>query len=44
MRAFTHITKENPGGMRLAAGAEGLGSWIDSHDIQYLDGIPQAVC
>jgi len=42
MRAFTHIAKENPGSWH-ATGAEGLlGSWMNNHDIQYLDGTLQA--
>jgi hypothetical protein len=42
MLAFA-TSKEDPGAMRLAAGAGRLGSWIDKHDLQYLDGTPQAV-
>jgi len=36
-------TKENPSGMRLAAGAERTLGWIDSHDISHFDGGSQAV-
>jgi hypothetical protein len=41
MRDFVHITKESPGSWH-ATGAGRLGSWIDRHDLQYLDGTPQA--
>jgi len=44
MRGFTHITKENPGNAVTRAGAEGFGSWIDSHDIQHPYGTLQVVC
>jgi hypothetical protein len=43
MRGKTTMTKENPSGMRLAAGAEGvLAVWTMSNDILYFDGGLQA--
>jgi hypothetical protein len=39
MRALAHIIiKKNPGAMRLAAGAETFGAWVNAHVLQHLSG------
>jgi hypothetical protein len=43
MRAvFTITMKENPGSWH-ATGVEGLGIWIDFHDLQHRSGTPQVI-
>jgi len=43
MRAFTHINvKENPSGMRLAAGAEIASKQVGNDYVHYPSGEPQA--